>query len=172
MTHICVEKLTIIGSDNGLSPGWRQVIIWTNAGILLMGPLGTNFSGILIGIQTFSFKKFICKCRLRNGVYLVSASMISRQWHQQSNHRGYMCNSPIPYHNKEQPRSMDMFPETRITEQFPLQRRHNERDNVSNHQPHDCLLNRLFRRRSNKTSKLRVTGLCVGNSPGTGEFPA
>ena len=43
---------------------------------------------------------------------------------------------------------------------------------VSNHQPHHCLLNRLFRRRSKKTSKLRVTGLCVGNSPQTGEFPA
>ena len=53
-----------------------------------------------------------------------------------------------------------------------LQRRHNERDVVSNHQPHDCLLNCLFRRTSKKTSKLRVTGLCVGNSPGTGEFPA
>ena len=49
--------------------------------------------------------------------------------------------------------------------------RQNGRDSVSNHQPHDCLLNRLFRRRSKKTSKLRVTGLCVGNSPGTGEFP-
>ena len=54
-----------------------------------------------------------------------------------------------------------------------LRWRHNERDDsVSNHQPHDCLLNRLFRHRSKKTSKLRVTGLCVGNSPGTGEFPA
>ena len=50
--------------------------------------------------------------------------------------------------------------------------RHNGRDGVSNHQPHDCLLNRLFRRRSNKTSKRRVTGLCAGNSPVTGEFPA
>ena len=46
-----------------------------------------------------------------------------------------------------------------------LQWRHNGRDGVSNHQPHDCLLNRLFRRRSKKTSKLRVTGLCAGNSP-------
>ena len=54
----------------------------------------------------------------------------------------------------------------------PLGWRHNERDGVSNHQPHDCLLNRLFGRRSKKTSKLRVTGLCAGNSPGTGEFPA
>ena len=49
--------------------------------------------------------------------------------------------------------------------------RHNGPYSVSNHQPHDCLLNRLFRRRSKKTSKLRVTGLCVGNSPVTGEFP-
>ena len=50
--------------------------------------------------------------------------------------------------------------------------RHNGRDGVSNHQPHDCLLNRSFRRRSKKTSKLRVTGLCARNSPVTGEFPA
>ena len=50
--------------------------------------------------------------------------------------------------------------------------RHNGRDSVSNHQPHDCLLNCLFRCRSKKTSKLHVTGLCVGNSPRTGEFPA
>ena len=50
--------------------------------------------------------------------------------------------------------------------------RHNGQGGVSNHQPHDCLLNRLFRCRSKKTSKLRVTGLCAGNSPGTGEFPA
>ena len=49
---------------------------------------------------------------------------------------------------------------------------HNESDGVSNHQPHDCLLNRLFGHRSKKTSKLRVTGLCAGNSPETGEFPA
>ena len=52
-----------------------------------------------------------------------------------------------------------------------LQWHHNGRDSVLNHQPHDCLPNRLFRRRSKKTSKLRVTGLCVGNSPVTGEFP-
>ena len=57
VTHICVGKLTIIDSDNGLSPGRRQAIIWTNAGILLIGPLGTNFNEILIGIQTFSFTK-------------------------------------------------------------------------------------------------------------------
>ena len=53
-----------------------------------------------------------------------------------------------------------------------LQWRHNELDGVSNHQPHDCLLNSLFRRRSKTTSKLRVTGLCTGISPLTGAFPA
>ena len=53
-----------------------------------------------------------------------------------------------------------------------LQWRHDECDGVSNHQHHNCLLNRLFRRRSKKTSKLCVTGHCAGNSPVTGEFPS
>ena len=61
VTHICVSKLTIIGSDNGLAPDQRQAIIWTNAGILFIGPLGTNFSEILIEIRTFSFKKMHLK---------------------------------------------------------------------------------------------------------------
>ena len=61
VTHIRFGKLTNIGSDNGLSPGWRLAIIWTNAGILLIEPLGTNFSEILIGIQMFSFKKMCLK---------------------------------------------------------------------------------------------------------------
>ena len=56
--------------------------------------------------------------------------------------------------------------------QTTLRWRHNGCNSVSNHQPHHCLLNRLFRRRSKKTSKLRVTGLCAVNSPGTGEFSA
>ena len=55
---------------------------------------------------------------------------------------------------------------------IPLQWRHNRRDDVWNHQHHDCLLDLIFRRRSKKTSKLRVTNLCAGNSPVTGEFPA
>ena len=61
VTHICVSKLTIIGTDNGLPPGRRQAIIWTNAGILLIGPLGTNLSEILIKIYTFSFKEMHLK---------------------------------------------------------------------------------------------------------------
>ena len=65
-----------------------------------------------------------------------------------------------------------MIPECIWDVMKTLQWRHNVRDGVSNHQPHDCLLNRLFRRRSEKTSNLRVTGFCEGNSPVTGEFPA
>ena len=56
--------------------------------------------------------------------------------------------------------------------QLTLRWRHNGRIGVSNHQPNGCLLKRLFRCRSKKTSKLRVTGLCAGNSPATDEFPA
>ena len=60
-THICVSKLTIIGSDNGMSPGRRQAIIWTYAGLSLIEPLGTNFSEILFKIDTFLFKKMHLK---------------------------------------------------------------------------------------------------------------
>ena len=56
-----VSKVTNSGSDNGLSPGQRQAIIWTNAGILLIGSLGTNLSEIVIKIHTFSFKKLCLK---------------------------------------------------------------------------------------------------------------
>ena len=61
VTHICIDDLTITGSDNGLSSDPRQAITWTNARILLIGPLGTNFSEILIKIQTFSFRKMHLK---------------------------------------------------------------------------------------------------------------
>ena len=59
--QICVSKFTIIDSDNGLSPIRRQAIIWTNAGILIIRTLGTNFSEILIQIHTFSNKKMHLK---------------------------------------------------------------------------------------------------------------
>ena len=61
VTHICVDKLTIIGLENGLSPGRRQAIIWTSAPILLIGPLWINFSEILIRMWIFSFKKMHLK---------------------------------------------------------------------------------------------------------------
>ena len=61
VTHICVSELTVIGSDNGLSPGRRQALIWTNTGILLIRTLGTDFSEILGDIHSFSFSKMHLK---------------------------------------------------------------------------------------------------------------
>ena len=61
MMHICLSKLTVIGSDNGLAPTRCQAIIWTNAGIMLIWTLGTYFSEILSEIHTFSFKKMPLK---------------------------------------------------------------------------------------------------------------
>ena len=75
MTHTCVNNLTVIASDNGLSPGRRQAIIWNNDAILLIWPLGTNFSEILIEIQPFTFKKCIWRCRLENDGHFHSTSM-------------------------------------------------------------------------------------------------
>ena len=89
VTHICVGNLTIIGSDNGLSPGRRQAITWTNVGILLIGPIGTNFSEMLIAIHTFSFKKMHLKmssAKLRPfflGLNVLMCPYLSgsRHWH-------------------------------------------------------------------------------------------
>ena len=72
VAHICVSKLTIIGSDNGLSPGRRQAIIWTNAGILLIRILGTNFSEIPGKINSFSFKKMHLKMSSAKGRLFMS----------------------------------------------------------------------------------------------------
>ena len=83
MTHTCVDKLTITGSDNGLSPGRRQAIIRISAGILLIGYTGTNFSGILIEIQYFSLKKIRFKissvkcCPFRLGLNVFSVPVAS-----------------------------------------------------------------------------------------------
>ena len=81
MTHICVGKLTIIGSDNGLLPGRRQAIIWTNAALLLIGPLGTNFSEILIEIHTFSFKKMHLKTPpAKWWPFCLGLNVLNTQW--------------------------------------------------------------------------------------------
>ena len=97
VTHICVSKLSIIGSDNGLSPDRRQAIILTNAGLLLIGPLGTNFSEILIEILTFSFKKMRLKMSsakrrifwLGLNVLMVQVQVQVMTWH----HKG---DKPLP----------------------------------------------------------------------------
>ena len=70
------SKLSIIGSDNGLSPARRQAIIWTNAGILLIGTLGTNFNEILIEIRTF----FIQEYPFENVVWKMASILSRPQW--------------------------------------------------------------------------------------------
>ena len=77
MTHICISKLTIVGSDNGLSPDRRQAITWTNAGILLIEPLIPKFNDILIEIHTFLIKKCIWKCRLWNGRHFTRPQCVN-----------------------------------------------------------------------------------------------
>ena len=97
VTHICVGKLTIIGSDNGLSPGRRQAIIWTNAGILLIGPLGTKFSEILIKIYTFSFKKINLK--VSSGKWRPSClglNELTVQWNTEIQHKNCTLRGCIP----------------------------------------------------------------------------
>ena len=82
VTHICVAYLTIIASDNGLSPSRRQAIIWTNAGILLIGPLGIKFSEILIKINTFSFKKMHLKLSsAKRRPFCLGLNELAIWWH-------------------------------------------------------------------------------------------
>ena len=73
---IRVSNLTIIGSDNGLAPGWHQTIIWTDAGMLLIGPLGTKFSEILIKIHIFSLKKMYFKILSAKMAILSQSNML------------------------------------------------------------------------------------------------
>ena len=85
VTHICVGKRTIIGSHNGLSPGLRQAIIRTNAGILLIWPLGTKLSEILIAIETFSFEKMHLKMSGKCGPFWLGLNMLIWQGKKPSN---------------------------------------------------------------------------------------
>ena len=84
--HIGVSKIIITGSDNGLSPGRRQAIIWTNAGILLIGPLGINFSEIWNKITTFSFKKIHLKM---SSAYWLLFCLALSQLRNQSLHQDW-----------------------------------------------------------------------------------
>ena len=107
----------------------------------------------------------ICRSPLTNMVSNIRPSQILRKAWCQSNSRT-LC---------EITSGFDFWQCTKVTSYKntrTLQWRHDGHDGVSNHQPHDCLLSRLFRSRSKKTSELRVTGLYVGNSQVTGEFPA
>ena len=103
--YICSGKLTIVGSDNGLVPGRRQaIIIWTSAGISLIGPLGigTNLSEIFMGIQTFSFKKIHLKMASAKYIHpfclslnvLINSSEIAFCTLSQGPDRGFQSHGP------------------------------------------------------------------------------
>ena len=77
VTHICVSKFSILGSDNGLSPGRRQTIIWTNAGLLLIGPLGTNFNEIVIKIQENAFEMVVWKMA---AIWSIGLNVLNKIW--------------------------------------------------------------------------------------------
>ena len=204
MTHICVNKIAIIDSDNGLSPSRRQAIIWTNVGILLIGPLGTNFSEILIEIHTSSFKKSHLKMSswkrrpfcldlnvlTRNvtvdKTHICTLLSVTRTFLSIKGYRVYFFQTTywrikqyilLLHRERKQIKSLLFLkhPFSKLWHWYWLDTsrwRHNERDGIPNYQPHDCLLNHLLRCRSNKTSKLDVTGLCEGKSAMTAEFPA
>ena len=140
-----------------MSPVRHQAITWTNAGLLSIDPLETIFSEIPIKIQNFSFTKMPLKissakwrpfCTGAGGVKMLLDPGFWSTW-----------------------RAVEHWQWRKLIMRT-LQWRHNEHDGVSNHRRHDCLLNRLFRHRSKKTSKLRVTRHCEGDSMVTGELPA
>ena len=96
VTHVCVSKIFIIGSDNGLSPGQCQAIIWTNAEILVIGPQGTNFNKILIKIHIFSFK--IIHLKMLSGKwqpFRLGLNMLSAWRHQATTWNNHYWNGMI-----------------------------------------------------------------------------
>ena len=91
MTHQCIGNLTIIFSDNGLSPSRRQAIIWTNAGILLIGPLGTNFNEFLIEIHGFlSTKIHSKKSSGKWRPFCLGLTVLIANWQQATNCQGML----------------------------------------------------------------------------------
>ena len=150
-------------------PNTRELkaIVWINVGVLSIGSLRTNFNETWIKIQQCSWNKMTLKMHFAKWQPFVSASQCV-----------YIIATCICYDQL----SLNMLKDHLLCWAyfcvsgqiiFTLQWRHNGRgamtSQITSH--HDFLLKRLFRRRSNTTSKLRATGLCAGNSPVTGEFP-
>ena len=107
VTHICVSKLTIIDSDNGLAPDRLQAITWTNARILLIGHLGTNFNVILIEIHIFSLKKMHFK--LSSGRWRPFCLGLSMYWQGLDTRPKYCCAESVSTDFKDKHDSWHSF---------------------------------------------------------------
>ena len=141
---------------------------------LLITSLWTNFGEFWSKYERFCARKCISRYILQIFTYIVQSSCWRLFFVSPTFQSSWFKRSEVRFcEQKYLPGWMTCCPTICLFEAvLSLQWRHNGHDSVSNHQSHDCLLNRLFRRRSKNTSKLRVTGLCAGNSLGTGEFPA
>ena len=149
--------------NSGVKPCFQEVIPKTvKWGHIKCGQT-KKWTQITSQIINIDMHKFIISFTIR--VMQYKLWYIYKHWNDVLKTHIYihLCTNTLKFHN-------NMSSKEKIL--FLLQWRHNEHDGISNHQPHDCLLKRLFRHRSRKTSKLRATGLCVRNSQGTGEFPA
>ena len=157
----------------------HQTITRINDGLFSIGCPGNKLSEIQIKIRIIFIKEkvfanAVCKktalLHMLRHYSVIYMSVMAYQITSNST----VCLKIVYGDDKHQNSTLLAFCEWKqmVSNAETLRWRHNGIDGVSNHQPHHCLLNRLFGCRSKKTSKLRVTGLCAGNSPGTGEFPA
>ena len=111
--HFCISELTRIDSDNGLLPDQHQATNWTNAGVLLIGPLATALGEICIEIQTFYFKKMYLKMSSRKWrPFCVSLNMLIDWW--------YLCRSSINYITRNTANTEDKYPFTPLCSSGPV----------------------------------------------------
>ena len=177
----------INASLNWVSISSGNGFYWTNAALLSIGPLGTNFNEIRMGTQNFSSMKMLLKMSSAK----VAAILSRGRWVYKiiTYFRSASCSFlhkihalPLTFDRRYSRKFSTLelgfhththaHAHTHFNYCFSLQWRHNGRDGVPNHRRLDCLLNSLIRRRSKKLSRLCFTGLCEWNSPVTGEFPA
>ena len=152
-----------------------EATTWINTKSLSIGLLDTNINGTGAKIMVLYSRKYIWKWHLRNvGNLSRYPFLLYRASYLLSLCPQVIFVMPVSWFaNPIKITSRSNTSNFKIaTSGMSWQWRHNERDGVSNIQPHECLLNRLFKRRSKKTAKLCVIGLCAGNSQVTGDFPA
>ena len=184
VTHICVCKLTTIGSDNGLSPGRRQAIIWSNAGILLDWTLGTNFSDILSEIDAFSFKQM--RLKMSSGKwrpYCLGLNVLIKKWLCYSGHRValvvHRAQKSVPDSAGEWPTflppPLESCSGTANADGPNCGRFKTHNGHVTSQvtvMKNDDKMSHDDRQTSLNGSISALLTLCTGNLPVTGEFPA